>query len=556
MDNLKETIVTENNFHEILECYTANEVEEAYKLSEVLNYPYTNFSDTQRTCVFQGDLHIAGIDAGRENDWNAFNLVVMGDLIVDGDIDWSEYSNGSFLYVKGNLKARNILLKGCPEIHICGDLEVENGIIGHHGDDGGFLKVDGSVKAKLIMCLTYFGMKFASQPKAVTVGDISGDCESDFDEDELEEILAGKLWNKSEGYAEDHLIAEAIRNGKPVLKASALPAAQAVLKKLDKMLEKAEKVTEIDLKEKKLKKIPDQIFEFPNLKKLTLDKNQIKKLPAKIRTLSKLEELNLRESGISELPPEIGELPSLKVLNLLYNRQLAELPAELGNLQNLETLWISGVSDLPAEFGKLKNLKKLLLSDLGQCAQNNYTGLPSVVFEMTGLTELRIICYNYTFLEMPMDIVKLTKLEMLELPLRHTSENGFPELSQLKNLKSLEIDGWKCPDISILTLPQIWNCSTLRELNLSRWGDREQYNPETQKHEIVRPGVEKLPDDAFAGMPNLEVLSVNFSKSMSDMPKSFYELKHLKEVYFDHMNFSVDVKEKIRNAFPNAQINF
>jgi hypothetical protein len=98
--------------------------------------------------VVEGDCRIAG---DLELDWESFDhyaLIVDGNLEVDGSVILTWNLSGPFLFVTGNLRARN-LLAGDGEIRICGDADIQELLLGIGND--GHLSIDGTTRAGFIL---------------------------------------------------------------------------------------------------------------------------------------------------------------------------------------------------------------------------------------------------------------------------------------------------------------------------------------------------------------------------------------------------------------------
>jgi hypothetical protein len=119
---------------------TADEAEERFSVSDAIWYPYREFTDEQEIRLYEGGLRTPdGVKSFPDADWSPFNVIVDGDLVTDGDVELFDYSGGHFLVVTGDLRARNVLLEGCPNVVVRGDLTVTGGLLGRRGEDGGVL---------------------------------------------------------------------------------------------------------------------------------------------------------------------------------------------------------------------------------------------------------------------------------------------------------------------------------------------------------------------------------------------------------------------------------
>ncbi|WP_406491603.1 hypothetical protein OG936_00040 [Streptomyces sp. NBC_00846] len=102
-----------------------------------------------------------------------------GDLTVDGDLDWFSYTEGGFVLVTGDLRARHVILDGRPDVVVRGNLEATGAVHGSNqghdtccsdsGDDGK-LTVRSSTRTRLVVVTSPFRMDFAARPQALIAG--------------------------------------------------------------------------------------------------------------------------------------------------------------------------------------------------------------------------------------------------------------------------------------------------------------------------------------------------------------------------------------------------
>lgn len=198
---------------QMMQLITAIDAEKKYKLTKQIGYPFLDFADGdegefQEIRFYKGDLTVDGIESTMERDWNYFSLIIDGNLTVTGDIDWSEFNNGSFIFVTGNVKVRNVILKGNVEMVVLGDLDAQNGILGNEGEDGGRLTVKGTTRSPIVLVMYYFIMDFAKLETEAYV---------DFeDEEDAAELLMAKFY-EDETF-DDSAIEDAFRAGKKILR--------------------------------------------------------------------------------------------------------------------------------------------------------------------------------------------------------------------------------------------------------------------------------------------------------------------------------------------------
>ncbi|WP_162907020.1 leucine-rich repeat domain-containing protein [Allorhizocola rhizosphaerae] len=519
----------------------AEQAEERFAVSGDVEYPYQEFAEGQEIRLYEGGLHVAGDFAAESaGDWVRYNVIVDGDLTVDGDLDWWDWSSGNFVLVTGTLRARNVFLRGCPTLVVRGDLLVDNGVQGHHGDDGGFLEVRGATRAKIIVSTLYFNLTFAQQPDAVVVGDpYRTNCPVDFTDEELDEVILPELLGR-DGRADEDKVEDALREGRPILRPTATPAHLATLSKLDALLESAVEVTELDLADCRLREFPEQLFAFPHLRKLSLSRNtELAGIPERVAEMVALEELDLSGISLKELTPAVGQLKNLRVLDISGNRFQA-LPDELGDLPVLEVLRAGDLEcPVPDALSRLSTLVDLDLYRL-HCPG----GFPMVV---TRLPRLRKLDLTLAVLgEVPDELLALTQLEELHLDAALGHVERLPDLAKLPRLRVLRMDGrsgnaGRYPSNSLLD--GVWSIATLEELGIDRWGEED-----------GRPALTALPDEAFAAMSDLRRLDLSFNE-LTTLPESFYSLAGLEFADLRYTKLDSSTLDRLQEVFPEVRID-
>jgi hypothetical protein len=198
---------------------TAEEAEARFAPSGDLAFPYQSFTGEQQLRVYEGGLHVDGdFKAESDGDWVLYNVIVDGDLTVAGDVEWYDWSGGNFLLVNGNLRARNVLLSGCPDVVVRGDLTARGAVQGHHGDDGGYLTVLGLTRAEVIISTTYFNLDFGPRPEALLIAAPSRTtCDVDYTDEQLADLVLPELVDE-DGRADEYKIGKALSSGLPVLR--------------------------------------------------------------------------------------------------------------------------------------------------------------------------------------------------------------------------------------------------------------------------------------------------------------------------------------------------
>ncbi|GGO95634.1 hypothetical protein [Wenjunlia tyrosinilytica] len=198
---------------------TAEEAEERFAVSDGVGYPYQDFADEQEIRLYESGLRIEG-DLAPESDVDRvpYNVIVDGDLTVDGDMTWWDEGSGNFLLVTGDARARNVLLSGCPNVVVRGDVTVAGGIQGSCGEGGGYLAVRGRTRARVVVATLYFGLDLTRRPEAVLIANPHrSTCPVDFTEEESAGVVLAELLD-ADGGIDVRKVGEALREGRPVLR--------------------------------------------------------------------------------------------------------------------------------------------------------------------------------------------------------------------------------------------------------------------------------------------------------------------------------------------------
>jgi Leucine-rich repeat (LRR) protein len=543
------------------EVITADEAEQRFSVSADVEYPYADFDEEQEIRLYPGDLHITGdFAAESDGDWVPYNTIVAGNLTVDGDLTWWDDASGNFLLVTGDVKARNVFLSGCPNVVMRGDLTAVGGIQGHHGDDGGLLVVRGRTTAPIVVSTLYFCLTFGEQPDAILVADpYRTSCPVDFTDDDLDAVVMPDLLDDDDR-ADENRIEDALRDGRSILRPTAVPSHRAVLDELDRLLADPDQVTELDLSGARLRAFPEQLFGFPNLRSLSLADNvDIGALPARIGALTSLAELNLRGLRLTGLPDELCQLANLRRLDLTDN-DLAALPERFGDLTRLTTLTAWNLRcALPESAGDLVALEELDLRGYEPTEPDNEhpRRIPFPLM-LTRLPQLRSLNLSGIRLaEIPDGLLALTTVQELWLGGSLGLLDRLPELHRLPRLRLLDVNGGaanRAPYPDPRLLDAVWPIATLTELAVDRWSEQTAYNPQTERHEVVRPALAGLPDDAFAAMSGLRTLDLSFN-AFTALPTSFYRLSALAEVDLRATRLDRSTLDQLTATYPRVRLD-
>ncbi len=104
-------------------------------------------------CSLESDLKLAFDSEGPTAQTAQRNLVFNQGLMIDGNFDAGAFvtSLPQIVIVKGDLRARNLILTGWLELVVTGDVIVEGIVFGYDGEAGGRLAVQGSLVAQRVL---------------------------------------------------------------------------------------------------------------------------------------------------------------------------------------------------------------------------------------------------------------------------------------------------------------------------------------------------------------------------------------------------------------------
>jgi Leucine-rich repeat (LRR) protein len=305
-------------------------------------------------------------------------------------------------------------------------------------------------------------------------------------------------------------------------------SAQGEFTSLEEALKNPEKVRSLELSSLGLQTLPDELAQLRNLEYLSLQWNSFAEIPPVVFKLTSLRGLAIigqdpmyldmdaydTVGWLSRIPPEIKLLQNLESLDLSTN-YISAIPGELSELPKLEYLSLWGNSlyrpDSLKAVGKMPQLKYL---DLGS---NDLVKLPREFSGLTGLIEFRMVnrsaegAYVGEGLEkFPDVLLTLTQLESLTL-------DG-------NLLKKIPADIGKLTQLKYLSLEGNWFL--------------------------------KLPDE-IGKLTELEYLDIEFepvgyattlSEKKFSFPKSFCNLKKLKELHYSSRKVSEEEKRRIEGC--------
>lgn len=128
-------------------------------------------TDLQKFCVFEaeierkGDLWLGFDEDGPTAQTSQRNLIFQRGLKLDGNVDAAHWTSALplFCLVKGDLRCKNLLLNCWAELVVTGNLIVEGCIFGYDGETGGRLKVHGNASAEQVLSGTMYTMEIAGK---------------------------------------------------------------------------------------------------------------------------------------------------------------------------------------------------------------------------------------------------------------------------------------------------------------------------------------------------------------------------------------------------------
>ncbi|XP_017248549.1 disease resistance protein RPV1-like [Daucus carota subsp. sativus] len=309
---------------------------------------------------------------------------------------------------------------------------------------------------------------------------------------------------------------------------------------------------------KNLRNLPKDIWKLKLLKKLNLSMcSDLQQLPEQLGKMQCLESLDANNSGIEQVPDSTGQLSRLKELHLYDCKKLRYVPTSIWNLTSIEDLAIhpgdTGRINLPNSVKNMKKLKALDLScnvrlylpiilcfssleRLGLIDEGPILSSPkpfslSELFNLQYLTLDKCTSFGSSLPELPVNLEELRVYN-------HNSLEQLPDLSSLRKLKQLYIDGCiSLQSISFLpshlqllyveectSLQDLPDMSVLKELEELCFTQCNNLKSISLKPSFLQVGEHRRPFEAH--LPNTEVAEWFDYKSSGcmvsfDIPESF-----------------------------------
>jgi Leucine-rich repeat (LRR) protein/predicted DNA-binding WGR domain protein len=474
-------------------------------------------------------------------------IIVNGNLVVNGAVSPAG-DHYPHLLVLGNIKC-DVLHSYDEFIYISGDAHIKYAFDGNYND--------GSIT---IVGLTYVPYILNSDhhsninPVGAVLINYYGNSDDFFEFDytvkDFERIMMSNVFDKN-GNFNQHQFIDQLKVGKSPLKKGAKPARLIVLEEIEKLAEKPDTITELDLSDKKLKEFPKSITKLTTLRKLVLSRNTINSIPAEIANLVNLEELYLDYCQLATLPESIGNLPKLHTLDVSCNEHdngFIVLPESIGKLQSLRKLNYRHNQNLPQLPENLEQLVGLEELNIYQCSDEKEIDFPEIITRLVGLKKLN--AGNNSFRTIPESILNLQNLEELILDSSLCYLQEFPDLAALKNLKILKANGsisyFGRPYPNQSLIKSFFNITSLEELSIDRHGEESN----NWRAALTAENLEGI-----SQLKKLKFLDLSFN-ALKSLPTELYQMQHLQFIDFQYDKLSVAERLTLTKALPHCEFDF
>uniref|UniRef100_A0A671WUD1 Erbb2 interacting protein n=1 Tax=Sparus aurata TaxID=8175 RepID=A0A671WUD1_SPAAU len=330
-----------------------------------------------------------------------------------------------------------------------------------------------------------------------------------------------------------------------------------------------EAVTSLDYSHCSLETVPKEIFSFEKtLQELYLDANQIEELPKQLFNCQLLHRLSMPDNDLTVLPSAIANLVNLRELDVSKN-SIQEFPENIKYCKVLAIVEasVNPISKLPEGFTQLLSLTQLYLND--------------AFLEFLPASFGRSVCspvwirMKLFLTEQLMSMLKLTQLERLDLGSNEFTE--VPEvLEQLTGIRELWMDGNRLTflpgmlgmlkqlvylDVSKNNLEmvdeQICGCESLQDLLLSNNALTQLPGSIGSLKKLTALKVDEnqlmyLPD-SVGGLTNLDELDCSFNE-IEALPSTVGQCVSIRTFAADH-NFLMQLPPEMGN-WKNATVLF
>lgn len=199
--------------------------EARYHLAEIDETPPRGFDvavedifgeDPEVVFVHKGEVHHGGdVIIGAVGEYAGL-YILHGDLQVDGLLAFTQVDGGAVLYVKGNLRARNLAVAQEAQLWVSGNLEVTDFVLAGVSDAGG-LAVKKATTAKAIVVTDASTVSFGKRPKARVIERHKGILDDDepFPRELATDALLPPFDREDLDYA---ALVQAVRKGQAILR--------------------------------------------------------------------------------------------------------------------------------------------------------------------------------------------------------------------------------------------------------------------------------------------------------------------------------------------------
>ncbi len=511
---------------------------------------FTRLSDTR---IYNGDTTIEGdliLDVNHSKDHNDADyydgVAVAGNLTVTGNIIGLE-DEGSYLYVSGNLRAKNILTSGYRFL-VDGNITVDEIMIeSEHYNTlrTNYLKAKVFISENMDIQTNYGAIDAIEIDDGTSVRSISSLrkeipslSSNNDDEETIQEIVDLVTSEKNEtilsdilevtGDGSNHL--ELYKKG-PNLPRDLLSFIKKYAKKIkinDNDLNKSSvtlsditHITMLDLRKNDLEKIPSYLSRLVSLKELYLNDNELTRFPEVALKLTNLKILNLSRNSLRVIPKDIVKLKNLEKL-IVYKTNLLAIPKEIGQLSRLEQLNIgyTYVKELPDELFDLPRLKQLWLYN---CNIDNEKLLNAPFAKLNSLEEIDI--GSLALKKLPDQLYELHNLKILEISDNSHDLKKSLRLENFPNLESLDLYG-----LNLRRVPSV--ISTMNKLKVLKIGKNRLFDlgdidfPPLEELYLQNNYLDAIPDN-IARITTLKKLSMS-NNEMDEIGSSLGMLSNLK----------------------------
>jgi hypothetical protein len=192
------------------------EADRRFGISATMEMPYDVLTAEHELRLYEGDIVVDEFEAPSDGGDGAHNVIVDGNLLVSGLLDWADFAGGSFLHVTGVISVQSAHFQGCPTIQ-APLLEAEHVVACQMGDDGGYLAVE-TLRATLVIQDTYFNVS-AREIDGFVLGDRSRvKPRVDLDGHEAAKLLRPSFIDRESGAADVRKVIDGMASGEDVFR--------------------------------------------------------------------------------------------------------------------------------------------------------------------------------------------------------------------------------------------------------------------------------------------------------------------------------------------------